>query len=95
MQPLLTQVWVLLGALAVEDAVTVEAVEETPDVRLPVAEVEPPRIPDRSELTTDVALATIPVPDAVDVPVLMGLVPVVIALVVFGLGTVAARIVAL
>lgn len=84
----------LLGALAVEDAV-MEAVEVMPDVRLVVAEVGPPRIPDRSELTTDVTLATNPVPDAVEVPVLIGPEPVVVALVVFGFGTVAAKIVAL
>ena len=87
MQPRLTQVWVLPGALAVLEAV---AVEDTPVVRVPVpvAEVEPPKMPDKSELTTDVAVAMIPVPVAVAVPV-------VTVVVVFGFGTVAAKIVAL
>jgi hypothetical protein len=61
--------------------------------RILVADDVPLRIPDNNELTRDVALATIPVPLAV--PVLVLLTPVVDMLVVFAFGTVAARIVAL
>jgi hypothetical protein len=100
MQPLLTQVWLLEGALAVAEAVVdpvdgavVFDVVAVALARILVADDVPLRIPDNNELTRDVALATIPVPLAV--PVLVLLTPVVDMLVVFAFGTVAARIVAL
>lgn len=93
MQPLLTHVLVLEGALEVVEAV-VDPVNDAVVVALVrtlVTDDVPPRIPDNSELTRDVALATIPVALAVPVPVL--LTPVVVVVLAFG--TVAAKIVAL
>jgi hypothetical protein len=100
MQPLLTHVLVLEGALMVLEAVVdpvndavVFDVVAVAFARILVADDDPVRIPDNSELTSDVALATIPV--ALAVPVAVLLTPVVETLVVFAFGTVAARIVAL